>query len=164
MPCNFNPLPRKEGDRKRLSNASPMPISIHSLVKRETLVDNLMTAIAEDFNPLPRKEGDYSFPSSELGKPHFNPLPRKEGDGVDNPPRTAESLISIHSLVKRETLQPVGWQGRQEHFNPLPRKEGDRYAARVPEVRVISIHSLVKRETSNIDKTNLKNQFQSTPS
>ena len=35
--ANFNPLPRKEGDRSEIGIGSPtLIISIHSLVKRET--------------------------------------------------------------------------------------------------------------------------------
>ena len=56
-------------------------ISIHSLVKRETIRKNISPRRNDYFNPLPRKEGDdwlsyYPFD----GKHHFNPLPRKEGD------------------------------------------------------------------------------------
>ena len=56
---HFNPLPRKEGDVKVMSNSS----------------------VPADFNPLPRKEGDgcwiwYTVYSNA----DFNPLPRKEGD------------------------------------------------------------------------------------
>ena len=35
---------------------------------------------------------------------NFNPLPRKEGDKF-NIARETKSIISIHSLVKRETLK-----------------------------------------------------------
>ena len=34
-------------------------------------------------------------------------------------------LISIHSLVNRETGLPASAVDRQDYFNPLPRKEGD---------------------------------------
>ena len=35
---DFNPLPRKEGDKKQKPKPVKKPISIHSLVKRETQV------------------------------------------------------------------------------------------------------------------------------
>ena len=56
---------------------------------------------------------------------NFNPLPRKEGDFAEKPEFTPEELISIHSLVKRET--GFYWVTSVSHvnFNPLPRKEGD---------------------------------------
>ena len=57
-------------------------------------------------------------------------------------------MISIHSLVKRETIFTALPSGNHINFNPLPRKEGDAMAGSVFEFRgVISIHSLVKRET-----------------
>ena len=34
-------------------------------------------------------------------------------------------VISIHSLVKRETPRPTIITNFGNHFNPLPRKEGD---------------------------------------
>ena len=55
---------------------------------------------------------------------YFNPLPRKEGD-CPLPEKSMSFAISIHSLVKRETLLSVS--------SML--------------VCAISIHSLVKRET-----------------
>ena len=55
---------------------------------------------------------------------YFNPLPRKEGD-----PSIEELFliydISIHSLVKRETVSRVISKSSNLNFNPLPRKEGD---------------------------------------
>ena len=57
---------------------------------------------------------------------NFNPLPRKEGDGAMLLLETRSEKISIHSLVKRETVLPIG----QQNLKAL-----------------ISIHSLVKRET-----------------
>ena len=57
-------------------------------------------------------------------------------------------LISIHSLVKRETHDKMHVVNFSRHFNPLPRKEGDRFFFRAAVVAAqISIHSLVKRET-----------------
>ena len=56
---------------------------------------------------------------------YFNPLPRKEGDKKKRSEAGKKSVISIHSLVKRET----GWiYDKISGFG-------------------ISIHSLVKRET-----------------
>ena len=81
------------------------------------------------FNPLPRKEGDAVLHVSVSSLENFNPLPRKEGDGVQDL-YYSQVLISIHSLVKRETL----------------RKRSEKLAF------MISIHSLVKRETANFAK------------
>ncbi len=80
-------------------------------------------------------------------------------------------MISIHSLVKRETSSATAPKSdddfnplpRKEgdsdnggclsgcgYFNPLPRKEGDETMA-IPRMITIkiSIHSLVKRETKS---------------
>ena len=65
MPCvlvmyviNFNPRPRKEGDK-----ACPV-----------------IWAGAFYFNPRPRKEGDTFEEVLKNPTNHFNPRPRKEGD------------------------------------------------------------------------------------
>ena len=55
----------------------------------------------------------------------FNPLPRKEGDLCDPAKIRTGDFISIHSLVKRETLLLLFFQIKPSNFNPLPRKEGD---------------------------------------
>ena len=56
--------------------------------------------------------------------------------------------ISIHSLVKRETVSNQVRLQQPEYFNPLPRKEGDvRDGVCIAFMVNISIHSLVKRET-----------------
>ena len=82
-------------------------------------------ANASYFNPLPRKEGDQLPFQNQCSYPaYFNPLPRKEGDRF-KPLRSVNHVISIHSLVKRETKI-----GQRRCFATL-----------------ISIHSLVKRET-----------------
>ena len=92
--------------RETVSPLSPFagcPISIHSLVKRETVNSLEDLIVNQNFNPLPRKEGDYFIPRNYRKRPrNFNPLPRKEGDA--------------HSM------QPLSLQS---DFNPLPRKEGD---------------------------------------
>ena len=54
------------------------------------------------FNPLPRKEGDSWTKSGLHGTANFNPLPRKEGDLLHED-KNLTDVISIHSLVKRET-------------------------------------------------------------
>ena len=73
----------------------------------------------------------------------FNPLPRKEGDVDVRAAEAGAKLISIHSLVKRET------SGMPGH---------------TPEI-AISIHSLVKRETTSEPLTRpVWPLFQSTPS
>ena len=55
---------------------------------------------------------------------YFNPLPRKEGD-LDSGSYVGKGTISIHSLVKRETVSNQVRLQQPEYFNPLPRKEGD---------------------------------------
>ena len=101
--CDFNPLPRKEGDSWHIYKQSP----------------------SFNFNPLPRKEGDSRLflPSGE--GVNFNPLPRKEGDN-NKVSQTEYNAISIHSLVKRETSLSSHSAIPIQHFNPLPRKEGDK--------------------------------------
>ena len=98
------------------------------------------------FNPLPRKEGDHRSQRVPCPVGDFNPLPRKEGD-LNLFWMPDDTLISIHSLVKRETSGKSVTDVSHYDFNPLPRKEGDhdyqKYAVRF----IISIHSLVKRET-----------------
>ena len=78
----------------------------------------------QNFNPLPRKEGDgETLNATECIGGNFNPLPRKEGD-INQNGGWYRALISIHSLVKRET-QVQSKKNIARHFNPLPRKEGD---------------------------------------
>ena len=55
-------------------------ISIHSLVKRETRRIYRNLQCRADFNPLPRKEGDVTLHTHWKLHEDFNPLPRKEGD------------------------------------------------------------------------------------
>ena len=84
------------------------------------------SANASYFNPLPRKEGDQLPFQNQCSYPaYFNPLPRKEGDADASPDALLSHVISIHSLVKRET----------------------RVGIQPPDRPAISIHSLVKRET-----------------
>ena len=56
---------------------------------------------------------------------YFNPLPRKEGDVVGFTSIKLSFSISIHSLVKRETIRTGDFEIPEPNFNPLPRKEGD---------------------------------------
>ena len=58
---------------------------------------------------------------------YFNPLPRKEGDAGRASGGFWQSIISIHSLVKRETPLEVSSGKLESDFNPLPRKEGDSF-------------------------------------
>ena len=76
------------------------------------------------FNPLPRKEGDQRNSSRLRRCTDFNPLPRKEGD-TKSKEAARQKAISIHSLVKRETLVFMPEMPPEMDFNPLPRKEGD---------------------------------------
>ena len=66
---------------------------------------HLIAGLLLNFNPLPRKEGDEVYATAAIGTAdNFNPLPRKEGDaGLWWQPHL-HKCISIHSLVKRETL------------------------------------------------------------
>ena len=81
QPPNFNPRPRKEGDKKLVGDLDYTIISIHALVKRATgfemsfllpylisihaLVKRATPCLCENcvivlyFNPRPRKEGDH---------------------------------------------------------------------------------------------------------
>ena len=124
------------------TKADELTISIHSLVKRETANPPAKRQADSNFNPLPRKEGDCKTQITQTATGDFNPLPRKEGDDVlvwlD-----ANSYISIHSLVKRETV----------HNAVVRRFELN-----------ISIHSLVKRETIIGEHGTKSEEFQSTPS
>ena len=56
---------------------------------------------------------------------NFNPLPRKEGDTENPCMGILHVIISIHSLVKRETDVYGMFEIARKDFNPLPRKEGD---------------------------------------
>ena len=73
---------------------------------------------------------------------YFNPLPRKEGDELYVLPSTFAIVISIHSLVKRETSSSTLFKIISD----------------------ISIHSLVKRETVSDFVFLRAIKFQSTPS
>ncbi len=73
---------------------------------------------------------------------YFNPLPRKEGDPSACEYVPDALVISIHSLVKRETRNCTAQQDRGN----------------------ISIHSLVKRETVRETVYTTAPEFQSTPS
>ena len=66
------------------------------------------------------------FPSSLIVQFYFNPLPRKEGDSSPRMTSASSGIISIHSLVKRETFQLHDIFLIHLNFNPLPRKEGDK--------------------------------------
>ena len=57
-------------------------ISIHALVKRATIADELKKLEKENFNPRPREEGDIRTNVYNSLLRHFNPRPREEGDGV----------------------------------------------------------------------------------
>ena len=107
-------------------------ISIHSLVKRETTPEIAESRLPEDFNPLPRKEGDWCCMHCLKAGMNFNPLPRKEGDSWTSEIIPLKSMISIHSLVKRETLLEIFYYYYRNY---------------------ISIHSLVKRETKKPTNT-----------
>ena len=143
MDTDFNPLPRKEGDITRMDSYGWTRISIHSLVKRETVsTRRTETCIGISIHSLVKRETEIqsiTLPTTI----YFNPLPRKEGDAVCTVCRHNRNPISIHSLVKRETELKALLDAESE----------------------ISIHSLVKRETLfAILTVNSRCRFQSTPS
>ena len=68
---------------------------------------------------------------------------------------SAESVISIHALVKRATLDLQEKKKGAAYFNPRPREEGDCRCVRCSFRKNISIHALVKRATAfSIRSTN----------
>ena len=80
----------------------------------------------------------------------FNPLPRKEGDQVGNFFRHADCIISIHSLVKRETKRDAYKSNPQAiSIHSLVKRETEKVLNGLV-WSSISIHSLVKRETEAI--------------
>ena len=99
---DFNPRPRKEGDKGGKIQLSAKVISIHALVKRATIRQQIHRKAWIYFNPRPRKEGDPQYRQCHYGFSDFNPRPRKEGDIVIN----------------------GSWR-YPSNFNPRPRKEGD---------------------------------------
>ena len=100
--CNFNPLPRKEGDCTPIKPTFSTIISIHSLVKRETYTDDGYSGTNFiSIHSLVKRETRFSACIF------------------------VRSAISIHSLVKRETWLLRCWFVNNINFNPLPRKEGD---------------------------------------
>ncbi len=78
---------------------------------------------------------------------YFNPLPRKEGDAGRASGGFWQSIISIHSLVKRETeIKLSAFGSKSISIHSLVKRET--YLIEPPEFTAeISIHSLVKRET-----------------
>ena len=103
------------------------------------------------FNPLPRKEGDHRSQRVPCPVGDFNPLPRKEGD-LNLFWMPDDTLISIHSLVKRETISRCNasyCSGISIHS--LVKRETLKNPSRLLISQSISIHSLVKRETAAIN-------------
>ena len=78
----FNPRPREEGDPNGKFASDGQKISIHALVKRATILENILGVMPRDFNPRPREEGD---PFLKVISSKFK-------------------RISIHALVKRATF------------------------------------------------------------
>ena len=99
---DFNPLPRKEGDRHSGQRRRGGLISIHSLVKRETAIE---------------------CPSILHFQISIHSLVKRETQIFHD--NLWKQRISIHSLVKRETAAVRRETGIYTDFNPLPRKEGD---------------------------------------
>ena len=86
--------------RKRYAHSDV--ISIHSLVKRETIEK-------------------YGYPV--ISKISIHSLVKRETNAAEYGAWT--DGISIHSLVKRETANQKQLARAAQNFNPLPRKEGD---------------------------------------
>ena len=78
---DFNPLPRKEGDKILVFLIDSLDTDFNPLPRKEGdgVVGNHKYYLG-DFNPLPRKEGDIILSDKVKLYCHFNPLPRKEGD------------------------------------------------------------------------------------
>ena len=95
---------------------------------------------------------------------YFNPLPRKEGDAGRASGGFWQSIISIHSLVKRETeIKLSAFGSKSISIHSLVKRET--YLIEPPEFTAeISIHSLVKRETARNLTFSETVRFQSTPS
>ena len=73
-------------------------------------------------------------------------------------------VISIHSLVKRETIEKYGYPVISKiSIHSLVKRETNVLEADNVAVP-ISIHSLVKRETPNAASIRSSQKFQSTPS
>ena len=143
----FNPLPRKEGDMLwSKSVLEQIPISIHSLVKRETFV---LAALAIQrvisIHSLVKRETQ-PVPFASCRCWHFNPLPRKEGDSGIPARKGKKYFISIHSLVKRETVNSLEDLIVNQNFNPLPRKEGDYFIPRNYRKRPRNFNPLPRKE------------------
>ena len=65
-----------------------------------------------------------------------------------NEPKTANIVISIHSLVKRETMMDsILFITRTISIHSLVKRETYNGSRQIDSVELISIHSLVKRET-----------------
>ena len=69
-----------------------------------------------------------TFSNNSHASIYFNPLPRKEGDNLIGL-IWVNRIISIHSLVKRETFVNSSHKFLPANFNPLPRKEGDNFTS-----------------------------------
>ena len=137
-------------------------------MKRETIQLAQKISKLFDFNPLPHEEGDGFSKNSFHISSDFNPLPHEEGDfAIRRYP--AFFMISIHSLMKRET-QRLGIPITAKQFQSTPSRRGrlnELYSFAFSQIfqstpsrrgrlvnldysysqLCISIHSLKKRET-----------------
>ena len=141
-------------------------ISIHSLVKRETHLTFNVYATEDgiSIHSLVKRETPWKSWTIRPARISIHSLVKRETPWVKL--MAVLRMISIHSLVKRETMGCGLCIGQSGYFNPLPRKEGDLFSAGVFSLQLqISIHSLVKRETPEIDaEYDHWELFQSTPS
>ena len=122
---DFNPRPRKEGDRHTVK-------SFHFSVY---------------FNPRPRKEGDTFEGVSKTRASYFNPRPRKEGDSIMLQYKFPMT-ISIHALAKRATSFAVRFAVFVIVFQSTPSQRGRQHKIMsMKNALFISIHALAKRAT-----------------
>ena len=81
MLLNFNPLPSARGDACDKGYDRILPISIHSPLRGETLMQCIRSSTRYYFNPLPSARGDDRDGLGAGSIKDFNPLPSARGDG-----------------------------------------------------------------------------------
>ena len=122
---DFNPRPRKEGDKKICNELKLDFISIHALAKRATQKNLQRIKVRFYFNPRPRKEGDLQSLVTVTLHHLFQSTPSQRGRRPQTCLKRRPYTISIHALAKRATD----------------------YDKKLMAVEAISIHALAKRAT-----------------
>ena len=162
---NFNPRPRKEGDRCAVRSSISHSVFQSTPSQRGRLTTVWPTAsMYRDFNPRPRKEGDATYCPRPLGKViSIHALAKRATK--QKIPFWQRQTISIHALVKRATKQPWGIPICVDNFNPRPREEGDFLKSTTYPVteKFQSTPSWRGRPRVAVNKMT-REQFQSTPS